>query len=94
MLNATQILFSIFLILVIAAVIAFSYFVIKPIQTYWAVRQARKIAASGKISNNWQFENVFRILATARNDLEAAYLWQKLQELKDTTDSPPPDNHT
>ena len=94
MLNATQILFSIFLLLIIAAVIAFSYFVIKPIQTYWAVRKARKITASGKISSLWQFENVFRILATAQNDLEATHLWQKLQALKDTMNNLTPDNQT
>ena len=85
MLNQTQILFSIFLLMLLGAAIAFSYFVVKPIQTYWAVKQARKILASGKIKSRWQFENVFRILATARNDLEAAYLWQKLQKLKDNT---------
>ena len=88
MLNQTQILFDIFLILLLGAVIAFTYFVIKPIQTYWAVKKARKIVASGKMEGRWQFENVFRILATARNDLEAAYLWQKLQEMKEDRGKP------
>ena len=80
--------FLILLILVLGAVIAFTYFVIKPIQTYWAIKRAREITASGKIESRWQFENVFRILATARNDIEAAYLWQKLQEMKESMNKP------
>ncbi|MFC1870252.1 hypothetical protein ACFLYE_03170 [Chloroflexota bacterium] len=86
MLNQTQILFFIFLLLVPGVAIAFSYFVVKPMQTYWAVKKAREITASGEIRSRWQFENVFRILATAWNDLEAAYLWRKLQELREETD--------
>ena len=88
MLTQTQILFLILLILVLGAVIAFTYFVVKPIQTYWAIKRARKIMASGKIESRWQFENVFRILATAWNDIEAAYLWQKLQEMKESMNKP------
>ena len=83
----TQLLFSIFLLLLLGAVIAFSYTVIKPLQTRWAVRQARRIAASGKIKSRWQFESIFRILATAGNDREADYLWGKLQELKNSPES-------
>jgi len=88
MLTQTQVLFAIFLLLLLGAVIAFSYFVIKPTQTAWAIRKARKIIASGEIRNRWQFENVYRILATAGNDLEAAHLWKRLQDLKDNTDNP------
>ena len=83
MLDESVWLFAIFLIMLLGAVIAFSYFVIKPMQTGWAVRTARKIAKSGKIENRWQFTNVHRMLATARNDLDAAYLWQKLQEIRE-----------
>ena len=83
----TQLLFYILLLLMLGAVIAFSYTVIKPLQARWAVKQARQIAASGKIKSRWQFENVFRILATAGNDREADYLWRKLQELKNNPKS-------
>ncbi len=83
----TQLLFYILLLLMLGAVIAFSYTVIKPLQTRWAVRQGRQIAASGKIKNRWQFNNVFRILATAGNDREADYLWRKLQELKNNPEA-------
>ncbi len=77
MFDQSLLLFFILLILILGAVIAFAYFVIKPVQTRWAVRRARKIESL------WQFKNVFRILATAHHDLEAAYLWQKLQQLKE-----------
>ena len=87
MLTQTWLLFAIFVLLSLGAVIAFSYTVIKPLQTSWAVKKGRKIAASGKISSRWQFENVFRMLATASHDLEAADLWQRLQEIKDKTDT-------
>ena len=83
MFDQSLLLFFILLILVLGAIIAFAYFVIKPMQARWAIRRARKIVASGEIKSHWQFENVFRILATAHNDLEAAYLWQKLQQLKE-----------
>ncbi len=84
MLTETYLLFFIFLLLSVGAVIAFSYFVIKPIQVYWAVKKARQVVASGEIKSKWQFENIFRILSTAGNDSEALYLWQHLQELKDS----------
>ncbi len=83
MFDPSLLLFFILLLLLLGAVIAFAYFVIKPVQTRWAVRKAREIVAAGEIKNHWQFKNVFRILATAHNDLEAAYLWQKLQQLKE-----------
>lgn len=76
-------LFGIFLIMLLWSVIAFAYFVIKPMQTGWAVRIGRKIAAAGKIENRWRFVNVHRMLATARNDKDAALLWQKLQEIRE-----------
>ena len=88
MLTGTLMLVYIFLLLLLGAVIAFSYTVIKPLQTHWAIRKGRQIVASGKIKNTWQFRNVFRLLATAGNDREADYLWQKLQEIKDKADTP------
>ena len=77
-------LFYILLMLFLGAVIAFSYFVIKPLQTRWAIVKARKIAAAGEVKSTWQFRNVYRILATARNDLEASKLWQQLDEIKES----------
>ena len=83
--NQTSLLFGIFLLLALGAVIAFSYFVIKPLQTLWAIRSARGMVTAGKITSRWRFHNVYRILATAQNDLDAAYLWQKLRELREQT---------
>ena len=82
MFTMTYLLFCILLLLFLGAVIAFSYFVIKPLQTRWAIIKARKIVAANKVENTWQFRNVYRMLATARNDLEAAKLWQQLDEMK------------
>ncbi len=80
---STQLLlFYILLMLFLGAVIAFSLFVIKPLQTRWAVTTARRIVAEGKARNNWQFRNVYRMLATSRNDMEAAKLWQQLDRMK------------
>lgn len=79
-------LFGIFLILILGAVIAFAYLVVKPSQIRWAIRTARKIAANGKATNGWQFENAFRILANAHNDLEAVHLWHKLLEIREKTE--------
>ena len=89
MLMQAWLLFAIFILLSLGAVIAFSYTVVKPMQTRWAVKKGRKIATSGKISSRWQFENVFRVLATSSHDLEAAYLWHKLRDIKDKADTPP-----
>ena len=82
MFTMTYLLFCILLLLALGAVIAFSYFVIKPLQTRWAIVKARKIVAAQKIESTWQFRNVYRMLATARNDLEATKLWQQLDEMK------------
>jgi hypothetical protein len=80
-------LFSILLLLALGAVIAFSYFVIRPVQTRWAIGKARKMVATRDIRNKWQFRNVYRMLATARNDLEAADLWHKLKEIREISES-------
>jgi hypothetical protein len=82
MLTVQYLLFYILLLLGLGAVIAFSLFVIKPLQTRWAVIAARHIVAEGKARNNWQFRNVYRMLATSRNDLEATKLWQELDKIK------------
>jgi hypothetical protein len=83
MLTQTMLLFGVFVLLLLGAVIAFSYTVIRPLQTRWAVHKGREIAAAGTIRSRWQFENTYRMLATARHDLEAEELWRKLKEIKE-----------
>jgi hypothetical protein len=75
-------LFCIVLLLALGAVIAFSLFVIKPMQTRWAVRRARTIVATGERGSDWHYRNIYRMLATAHDDLEAARLWHQLDEMK------------
>jgi len=87
MFSISYLLFSILLLLALGAVIAFSCFVIKPMQTRWAISRARKMVADRDISNKWQFRNVYRMLATARNDLEAADLWYKLKEISEINEN-------
>ena len=84
----SYLLFYILLMLLLGAVIAFSYFVIKPLQTRWAIIKARKIVAERRAENTWRFRNIYRILATAHNDLEAAKLWQQLDEMKGPAGKP------
>ena len=83
MFTNTYLLFCILLMLLLGAAIAFSLFVIKPMQTRWAIIKARKIVATGKVESKWQFRNVYRMLATARNDLEATKLWQQIDRIKE-----------
>jgi len=83
MFTMTYLLFCILLLLGLGAVIAFSFFVVKPLQTRWAIDKAHKILMFGnKARDNWQFRNVYRILATARNDMEATKLWQQLDRIR------------
>ena len=82
MLTERYLLFAIFLMLLLGAAIAFSVFVIKPLQTRWAIVKARKIVAVGKVRDDWKFRNIYRTLATAKNDLEASKLWQILDRMK------------
>jgi hypothetical protein len=83
MFNDTHyLLFCIVLLLGLGAVIAFSLFVVKPMQTRWALVKARRMVAEGKARSDWQFRNVYRMLATAKNDLEAAKLWQQLDSMR------------
>jgi enoyl reductase-like protein len=78
-----SLLFCVVLLLAVGAVIAFNVFFIRPFQTHWAINNARKIIDNGRAASEAQFRNVYRLLATARNDLEAAKLWKRLDELKD-----------
>ena len=80
--SENYLLFAIFMLFNLWAVIAFCVYIIKPLQTRWAIIQARKIVAVGKAKSDWQFRNVYRMLATSRNDLEASKLWQILDRMR------------
>ena len=86
MFTATYFLFGILLMLSLGAVIAFSCLVVKPLQTQWAIVKARRIVVGNGVVSNWQYRNVYRLLATAHNDLEAAKLWKQLDEMAPTAD--------
>lgn len=49
-----------------------------------AKKEAKKILTLGKIENHKKFEQISKTLATTQNDLEAADLWKRLQELQQT----------
>jgi hypothetical protein len=80
-------LFSILMLLFLGAVIAFIHYIIRPLRIYWAITEARKMVANRNVSNTWRFRNVLRTLATARNDLEAADLWQKLRDIQEIAEN-------
>ena len=80
--SENYLLFAIFMLFNLWAVIAFCVYIVKPLQTRWAIIQARKIVAVGKAKSDWQFRNVYRMLATSRNDLEASKLWQILDRMR------------
>jgi hypothetical protein len=82
MFTIQYLLFSILLMLGLGAAISFSLFVVKPLQTRWAIIKARDIVTVGRPESDWQFRNVYRMLATSKNDLEAAKLWQQLDEIR------------
>jgi hypothetical protein len=88
MLLLNSLLFCIMLLLALGAVIAFGVFVIKPLQTCWAIASARKILSAGHADSEARFRSVYRTLATARNDLEATKLWRQLDELKNLAAMP------
>ncbi len=84
MYTTQYLLFCILVLLSLGAVICFSLFVVKPMQTRWAIVRARKIVAEGRMGSQWRFRNVYRMLATAHHDLEAAKLWRQLDEMKES----------
>lgn len=47
-----------------------------------ARKKARLMIESGQITDMREFERVSKALSTTRNNHEAAYLYQKLQELR------------
>jgi type II secretory pathway pseudopilin PulG len=83
MLELSYLIFTIILLLAIGAIVAFSRSVVRIHRTRRAIVYARRILNAGQADSKEQFINVYRQLATARNDLEAAKLWEKLDELKD-----------
>ncbi|MDD5127856.1 MAG: hypothetical protein PHR43_07180 [Dehalococcoidales bacterium] len=82
MLSLHYLLLNILMLLGLGAVIAFCHFVLKPFQTHWAIVRARKIVAGNGWTDDWRSRNVYRMLATARNDLEAAKLWHQLDAMR------------
>jgi hypothetical protein len=77
------ILFSIMTLLFLGAVVVFIRFVIRPMHIHWAIVEGRKLVANREFNDSWRCRNVCRTLATARNDLEAADLWQKLRDIQE-----------
>jgi hypothetical protein len=80
-------LFSILMLLFLGAVIIFVRFVIRPLRIHWAITEAKKIVDKREANNSWRFRNVFRTLATARNDMEAAELWQQLKDIREINEN-------
>jgi hypothetical protein len=80
-------LFSILMLLFLGAVIAFIHFVIRPLRIQWAIIEGRKLVAAREVGHSWRYRNVYRTLATARNDLEAAELWQKLRDIREIAEN-------
>jgi hypothetical protein len=88
MLELSYVIFITILLLAVGAVLAFSYYVIRTHRTQRAIIYARRILSAGQADSEDQFRDVYRRLATARNDLEAAKLWKKLDELRDVAGIP------
>ena len=80
-------LFSIMMLLFLGAVIAFIHYVIRPLRIHWAITEAKKMVGNREVNSNWRFRNVYRTLATARNDLEAAELWQQLKDIREINEN-------
>ena len=75
---------AIIILLIVGFVVAFLVGVpIAGLAVYsqrWAKKQAHHMINTGKI--DWKnFDRVSKILATTKDDLEAADLWHRLQEL-------------
>jgi predicted Holliday junction resolvase-like endonuclease len=76
-------LFCILVLLLLAAVIAFMHFVIRPLRVYWAIVEAKKMVEHRSVDQSWRSRNVCRTLATARYDLEAVELWKKIRAIRE-----------
>jgi hypothetical protein len=80
-------LFNILLLLFLGAVISFIHFVVRPLRIQWAIIEGRKMVAAREVGHSWRYRNVYRTLATARNDLEAAELWKKLKDIQEIAEN-------
>jgi hypothetical protein len=74
--------FGIIMVFNVWVVIALCIYIIRPLETRWAIIQARKMVAEGRVRNDWMFRNVYRTLAIAKNDQEASKLWETLDRMK------------
>jgi|GEM_PF-1431881 len=84
----SYLILSVLLLLTIGTATALIYSFIKNRRTRLAIIYAGRILNAGQADSQEQFLSVYRTLATARNDLEAAKLWKKLDELKDLAGIP------
>ena len=80
-------LFSILTLLSLGAVVLFVHFVIRPLEIHWAITEAKKMVSNRQVGNGWRCRNVFRTLANARHDLEAAELWQQLRDIREINEN-------
>jgi hypothetical protein len=85
--STQYLLFLIMMLLFLGAVILFVRFVIRPLRIYWAITEAKKMVGKREVNNGWRSRNVVRTLATARNDLEAAELWQQLKDIREINEN-------
>jgi hypothetical protein len=85
--SVQYLLLGILLLLGIGAVIAFTYFVIRPLRIHWAIIEGRKMVAAREIGQTWRYRNVCRTLATAHNDLEAADIWRQLKDIQEINEN-------
>jgi hypothetical protein len=81
--SVEYLLLGILLLLGIGGVIAFSYFVIRPLRIHWAIMEGKKMVATRESGQGWRYRNVCRTLATAHNDLEAAEIWRRLKDIRE-----------
>lgn len=85
--SVQYLLFSILMLLFLGVIVVFTRYVIRPIRIHWAITEARKMVAKRDTSDNWRSRNVYRALATASNDLEAAELWKQLKDIKEIAEN-------
>ena len=85
--SVQYLLLGILLLLSVGAVIAFSHFVIRPLRIHWAITEGRKMVTARDIGQSWRYRNVYRALATAHNDLEAAEIWRQLKEIQEINEN-------
>ena len=85
--SVQYLLTGILLFLLLGSVIAFSYFVIRPLRIHWAITEGRKMVDAREAGESWRYRNVYRTLATAHNDLEAAEIWRQLKDIREINEN-------